>query len=384
MTLREPTWDDARAAAHASAVALPVEDVAVGAASARVLASDVLPATALPPWDYSAMDGWAVSGTGPWRVIGRVLAGTIPVASLAPGEAVGIATGAPVPAGTTAVLRSEDGTMEGSLLAGAVDPGRDIRWAGEECRADEVIVPAGTRITPAVLGALCAAGCDVVDVRRRPTARVLVFGDELLDSGPPRGGRVRDSLGPQVPLWLERMGVDVLGVMHVEDTLESHVQALESASGVDIVVTTGGTAAGPVDHLHRALDAIDARLVVDQVACRPGHPQLLARWDTAHVLGLPGNPQSAVVALMTLGQALIDGLQAMPLRTLDEVVMDADVGAPVHETRIVAARLRSASAVPVDHLGSGMLRGLAAADGFAVVPPGGVIRGTTVRWLPLP
>jgi molybdopterin molybdotransferase len=390
MTLHEPTWDQARAAAHASAEPLDVEIVPIQAAHARVLAVDVRPLTPLPPWDYSAMDGWAVHGPGPWRIVGQVLAGTLPTMAISAGECVVIATGAPVPEGTTAVLRREDGTVDADgevpRVTGVTASGRDIRWAGEECRIDEVLVPAGAVITPAVLGALCAGGTDEVQVRRRPRAHLLVFGDEILESGAPRDGRVRDSLGPQIPLWLSRMGVDVVGVTSaVTDTLTAHVDAINACGDVDLVITTGGTAAGPVDHLHEALLRCGADLIVDQVACRPGHPQLLASLGAGrHLLGLPGNPQSAVVALMTMGVPLVAALTGQPLTPMPEVAMTADVTAPARETRLVAAVLSGGVATPVDHLGSGMLRGLAAADGFAVIPPGGVSAGSVVRWLALP
>jgi molybdopterin molybdotransferase len=385
MTLYEPSWDDARAAAHRSAAPLDTEVVEIADAYERVTAFDIRPLTPLPPWDYSAMDGWAVSGAGPWRITGTVLAGSLPVHALAPGEAVVIATGAPVPDGTTAVLRSEDGVIEDGSLHGQTTAGKDIRFAGEECRVDEVLIPAGTVITPAVLGALCAGGADDVVVRRRPRARLIVFGDELLTSGPSIDGRVRDSLGLQIPLWLGRCGVEVVGVVHVEDTIEAHVAALNEADDVELVVTTGGTAAGPVDHLHRALSACGARLVVDHVACRPGHPQLLASWSpTRHALGLPGNPQSAVVALMTLGAAVTAGLTARPLSALPTVSVTTDVAAPARETRLIAATLHGGEVTAVEYLGSGMLRGLAAAHGFAIIPPGGVAAGTAVRWMALP
>ncbi len=382
MTLTEPPWDEARGAAHAAAVPLPVQSVPVGEAVGRVLATPAVAATPLPPFDSSAMDGYAVAGDGPWHLVGEVLAGYPLARVLNHGECVRIATGGAVPDGATAVLRWEDAEVRQQRVMGVVARGRDIRPAGEEVAAGATLVPAGTLLGPAHVGLAAAGGADRLEVAQRPRASVLIFGDELLQEGPARGGRVRDSLGPQLPGWLARLGVETVALRHVPDTLDAHVRAVEQAEG-DIVVTTGGTAAGPVDHLHRALAQVGASLVVDSVAVRPGHPMLLARWPHRWLIGLPGNPQSAVVALLSLGAPLVAGLTRRPPPSLGTCVLAEDVPAPATETRLVLARLQDGRARPVAHLGSGMLRGLADADGFAVVSPGGQPAGTTARWLPL-
>lgn len=377
-------WASARAAAHACGRPVPWEYVSVGHAHRRVLAADLSATTSLPAFTSSAMDGWAVAGDGPWVVTGTVLAGSTGPA-LAPGHAVVIATGAQVPAGTTAVLRSEDGALRGDLLDGAVRAGENLRAAGEEAKLGEVLLPAGELLTPAHLGLAAAGGHDVVPVVRRPTVAVLVLGDELVDRGPSGSGRVRDSLGPQLPAWLELLGLDVRLVQRVPDTLSAVVRALGDTGDVDVVVTTGSTAAGPVDLLHAGLDAIGAAYVVDSVRVRPGHPMLLALRDAGGaVLGLPGNPQAAVVALLTLGSAYVDALHGRDLADLEQVCTREDHAAPPRATRLVLARRGDAGAVAVRHQGSAMLRGLAEADGYLVVPPGGAYAGTRLPWLPLP
>ena len=267
------------------------------------------------------------------------------------------------------------GVSHGLLRAEAV-AGRHLRPAGEEAAEGSLLIAAGSVLGPAHLGLAAAAGADTVDVVRRPTARVLVLGDELLDSGTPGDGRVRDALGPQVPAWLERLGVDCAGVTRVQDTLDAHLVALDSADDVDLVVTTGGTAAGPADHVHRAIAARSGSLIVDSVAVRPGHPMLLAtlpgrRW----LVGLPGNPQAAVAALLTLGGPLVAALLGRPLPVLGAAISPIDVCAPRHATRLVLAALGPDGVEPTTHHGSGMLRGLAVADGYLVVPPGRQHRG---------
>ena len=266
-----------------------------------------------------------------------------------------------------------------------------MRPAGEEASRGEVLLPAGTRLDPVRLGLAAAAGHDRLPVAVRPGAVVLVLGDELLRAGPARDGRIRDSLGPAVPGLLERLGARPVGVRRVPDTLAAHVEALAAARGTELVVTTGGTASGPVDHLHAAVAAVGGELLVDGVAVRPGRPMLLARLaERCWLLGLPGNPQAAVAALLTLGAPLVHALLGRGLPDLPTAVLGADVAAPVGVTRLVAARWAAeveagaGTVVPVPGRGPGMLRGLAVADGFAVVPPGGAGARQTVGWLPLP
>ncbi len=392
MTLREPSWPDARAAARC-ATPLPEITVVLAAADRHVLAADAVARTDLPGFDTSAMDGWAVCGPGPWSVAGEVLAGGAPAVTLQPGQACVIATGAAVPVGTTAVVRREHGTLAADLLHASVTPGAEVRPAGEECRDGDVLATCGSTVGPALIGLLSAAGLDEVRVRRPPRVAIVLFGDELLTSGVAGVGRVRDSLGPQLPGWLQRLGATVAGVSRAADTLADHVEAIAAAAvGADVVVTTGGTAAGPVDHLHPAVAALGGSFIVDAVAVRPGHPMALAdlapggggSGRAGWLLALPGNPHSAVVSLMTLGAPLLDSLLGRPAAAPAGATMAESATAPPHEHRLLACRLVDGRAVPVAHLGSAMLRGLAAADGFAVLPPGGAGAGQQVVWLPLP
>ncbi len=170
-----------------------------------------------------------------------------------------------------------------------------------------------------------------------------MFGDELLVEGLPGAGRVRDSLGPQVPGWLRRYGAATVPGFAprgpVEDTLEAHVAAIQAALAVsDLVCTTGGTMHGPVDHLHPALAELGARYIADTVAVRPGFPMLLAEVPgagpggrTAFVAGLPGNPQSAIVALVSLVVPLLAGLTGRAAPAMSEVTLgetDPRAGGP--------------------------------------------------------
>ncbi|RRR99445.1 molybdopterin molybdotransferase MoeA [Glycomyces terrestris] len=362
------SWTEARETAWAAgydAKPAPAElpfDEAAGSA----LAAPLVAVSDLPAFPTSAVDGWAVAGPGPWRTGGEVLAGHVP-GPLEPGAAVKIATGAQVPEGADGVIRLEHGTVADGFVTGP--HAREWREAGEEARRGEELLPAGTPVTPPVIGLAAAAGHLTLPAHGRPRARVVVFGDELLTSGVSGQGRIRDALGPMVPHLLAAAGADAgPSIGPVEDTLEAHVAALrEALAGADLVCTTGGTMVGPVDHLHAALAEIGAEYVLNTVAVRPGFPMLLARTaDGRFVAGLPGNPQSAVIAVVTVVAPLLAGLRGLPLPPLRSVELAEDVpgrGSFTHLALVDPAGRRLA------HHGSAMLRGLAGAAGFAVIPP---------------
>ncbi|MET8434856.1 molybdopterin-binding protein [Streptomyces sp900116325] len=410
-------WREARAlAARAGRGAAPrTERLSLDSALGHVLAEPLAALTDLPSFDTSAMDGWVVAGPGPWA-LGRsdggggelgILAGHSAPAPLPDGEGVRIATGARIPANATAVIRSEHAHVDearGLLYAQRqVVPGQDIRPRGQECRSGDQLLPAGTMVTPAVLGLSAAAGYDELVTVPRPRVDVLVLGDELLTAGLPHDGLIRDALGPMIGPWLRALGAEVSAPRRLGDDAEALQHAL-TTSDADLVITTGGTAAGPVDHVHPVLAKIGAGLLVDGVAVRPGHPMLLARLPSGgpYLVGLPGNPLAAVSGLLTLAEPLLRGLAGRAPEEPYRVVVRDEVHGHPHDTRLVPVvhRVGSAKAagsptgngagagvehvVPLHYNGPAMLRGIAAADGLAVVPPGGVRSGTEVEILDLP
>ncbi|GAB3148767.1 molybdopterin-binding protein [Micromonospora sonneratiae] len=392
-------WALARSQVHAAGreAAAPVVELPLADTDGLTLAEPLTTLTDLPAFPCSSVDGWAVRGAPPWRVVGRALAGSVPVPLTEDGTTVEIATGAMVPVGADGVLRVEESTRTGDgRITGVLRPAPEWRAPGEEARAGEQLLPAGTPVDPGVVGLAASCGYDVLRVRRAPRAALLVFGDELLTTGRPGDGRVRDALGPAVPAWLRRYGCtvdpsDVIGP--VADTLSAHVTALRAAlDRADLVCTTGGTMHGPVDHLHPALTELGAEYVVNTVAVRPGFPMLLARVVGADgrvrfVAGLPGNPQSAIVALVSLVAPLLAGLQGRPMPVLPQATLAEPIRGRGNYTHLALVRVDPAqgTAHPVRHVGSAMLRGLAQADGFAVIPPGTQGEpGERVSVVPLP
>lgn len=421
------SWPAARAAAHrAIRDPLPETSLSLGLALDQVLAGPLPALTDLPSFDTSAMDGWAVAGPGPWQVAdhgdrprraagrgsgrgsgarnsgargsgGRssspgagVLAGQDEPEPLPDGHAVPIATGARIPPGTSAVLRSEYGELRASgrrlHAAAPPEPGADIRPRGQECRSGDELLPAGTVVNPAVLGLAAAAGYDELSVVPRPRVDLLVLGDELLHSGLPCGGRIRDALGPMAGPWVEAFGGYPGPPRFLGDDAEALFEAV-TTSTADLVVTTGGTAAGPVDHVHSVLDRAGATLLVDGVAVRPGHPMLLAGLPTGGCLvGLPGNPLAAVSGLLTLVEPVLCRLSGRSLPEPAQAALSGEVSAHPEDTRLVPVRNDGPGTVrPVRYAGPAMLRGIAAADALAVIPPGRTVRaGDGVRLLRLP
>ncbi|MEV5237693.1 molybdopterin-binding protein [Streptomyces cinnamoneus] len=390
---RAVSWPVARAVAGEVGEAPVAVHCGVAEALGQTVGGVVVALTDLPAFDTSAMDGWAVAGPGPWRLPHGeehpgILAGCPDVPPLRDGEAVRIATGARVPPGATAVLRSEHGTVrpQGELYASRhLTQGQDIRPRGQECRRGDELLPAGTLVTPAVLGLVSAAGYDRLRVVPRPRVEVLVLGDELLREGLPHDGRIRDALGPMLGPWLQALGAETVGVRRLGDDAAALRAALE-ASDADVVLTTGGTAGGPVDHVHPTLHRLGAELLVDGVAVRPGHPMLLARLaPRRYLVGLPGNPLAAVAGLMTLAEPLLRTLSGRPPAERWGARLAEAVPGHATDTRLVPVAYEGGGRVrPLRFHGPAMLRGIASADALAVVPPGGVEHGGQAELLGLP
>ncbi|WP_051834484.1 molybdopterin molybdotransferase MoeA [Streptomyces sp. NRRL S-15] len=390
---RATAWAGARALAERLGRAAPLaaHRLPLDRALGHVLAEAVVALTDLPSFDTSAMDGWAVAGPGPWSVREGegLLAGRGAAEPLPDGQALRIATGARLPADATAVIRSEHAHCDeakGLLHATReVVPGQDIRPRGQECRSGDELLPVGTVVTPPVLGLAAAAGYDALVAVPRPRVDVFVLGDELLTAGLPRDGLIRDALGPMLAPWLRSLGAEVAEPRRLDDDAEALRHALVS-SDADLILTTGGTASGPVDHVHPVLADIGAELLVDGVAVRPGHPMLLARLAEGGpcLVGLPGNPLAAVSGLLTLAEPLLRAIAGRSAPDRYSAPVHEEVHGHPHDTRLIPVVHRDESVVALHYKGPAMLRGIAAADGLAVVPPGGVRSGTEVEILDLP
>ncbi len=393
------TWEEARLAAFEAATPIPAGPVPLPLALGRKLDRDVIALQDMPHYASSAMDGWAVNGSGPW-----ILAE--PGARLAPHQASPVVTGGLIPPGGKAVLRSESAALGkdedglpvlmtgGSARPGEPRNGQHIRKAGEEALAGDVLVRAGAKLNPAHLALAALAGYDELQVQGKPLVRLLFTGSEVIEQGVPVPGQVRDTFGPQLPAVVEMLGGIAGEQQRIGDSYDEWLAALEDVVPevpgapdlpADVVITTGGTGRSGTDHLRGAVAELGGRLVVDGIAMRPGHPAVLAELpDGRFVLGLPGNPLAAMMALVTVGGPLLAALGHGSLPPVQEVPCGSMIEPDPGRTRLMPFRLLYGMASPAQHTGPGMMRGLASADGVMVVPPHGVQLGELVPAVALP
>ncbi len=369
-------WPKARAVAHAAPQPLPAVRVALAGTAGLTLAEPIETAVDLPPFDAAAMDGFAVAGAGPWRILGEVRAGTVRPGRIEAGEAVGIATGAQMPSGAEAVLPVENAHRDGDIVSGELVPSRThIRHRGEDAPAGERLAAAGARIGPALLGLAATCGHNALLVRPRPRVLVLVTGDELTQDGPSGGGLVRDAVGPVLPPLIDQLGGEVHALRHVPDLpqgllAEALAPSADGAGEAQVVVVSGSTSVGATDQLRHVLHSCGARWVVDTVACRPGRPQLLAGLpDGRWLVGLPGNPFAALASAYTLLGPLLAGLSGQLLPKLPRVELSGDVRPAPGLTRLLPVAWDGAAARIVAGHRSAFLHGAALANALAAIPP---------------
>ncbi len=361
------------------------EEVAVSRARGRVLAAPVVAAGALPPFDNSAMDGYALAGRieagQAYRLVGRAAAGEPFREELRPGEAVRILTGAVVPPGTTAILRQEDAELGPSTVRCRTVPveGANIRRAGEDVGVGDALIPPGTRIETEHIALLAALGVATIRVRRRVRVAVLSTGSELRQPGETLvEGAVYDANRAMLLSLLDRGEfVSIDGGIVPDHPLALADRLFTASESADLVITSGGASAGETDHLRAAALRAGGSLDSLHIALKPGRPLGLGRIGRALVLGLPGNPLAALAAYLLLGRPLLDRLaglapQPLPLRTA--IAGFARKSDPLR-TELFPARIRGEDHLgrplvePTGSTGAARLRPLLAAEGFCVLAP---------------
>ncbi|MEH1017414.1 molybdopterin molybdotransferase MoeA [Micromonospora sp. CPCC 206060] len=365
-------WADARRLAFELAAPLAAEPAALASAVGRTLAAPMRAAVPVPGFDNAAMDGYAVHGPGPWRVVDRVLAGHLHAPPRLSGQtAVEIATGAPVPEGTDRVVPYEAADRTGESVWAPPSVREHVRRRGEYARPEQELVPAGSLVTPPVLGLAASVGLDTLTVHARPRVRLVISGDELVPAGTPGWGQVRDAIGPMLRPLLTCWGADLLDSRLVGDEPEWFAAAIaDSVADADVTIVCGASSVGPADGLHHGLRRLDATVHVDGVACRPGHPQVLAQAGSRWIVGLPGNPFAALVAALTLVDPLLAALAGAPLAELETAPLAEALPPEDRRTRIVPVRWSTTGLHVIEGGQPGYLGGAARADAFAVVAAG--------------
>ncbi|MFG1781847.1 NTP transferase domain-containing protein [Rhodococcus oryzae] len=385
--------DEARRAVRDAVAMLPARSAAPLAAIGGVLARPMLAADALPRIDISAMDGYAVSGDGPWQLDTAIrYAGSEDEVELETGHAVRIATGAHVPSGATSVVRDEHVELSDTTLSRRPDaPVRDdTRRRGENWQPGAPLAEAGEPVTPAVVSVALSGEVPELLVRGPVTAHIVVTGDEIRRDGPLRTGQTRDSLGPVMPHFLSWCGIRTAAESHLRDTVGGFDELLaqpvsEAESRPDLIVIVGATGGGAADHLRMALTRCGARLVVGRVRCRPGGSQVVAVLpDGRIVLGLPGNPFAAVGTLLMTAPAVVAALTGAPAPIPPRAPIENAAELASDAPRVVTATRRPDgrwyAAAPV---GTAHLAALIGADALAIIEPA-TPDGGSAELLPLP
>ncbi len=295
------------------------ESLAFNRAGGRVLAEAVNAPIDLPSFDNSRMDGvafahasLAAEGTTRLRLIGEQYAGVLRGLRVGPGECVRITTGAPLPEGTdTVAIREDIVERDGGVdIPAGLHAGADVRRVGEDVLAGTEVLRAGQVLTPARIGLAAALGVPTLTVARRPTVAVFTTGDELVEPGMPvLPGQVYNSNRDLLMGLLRAEGLEPTAWPTLPDDPERmQVMLSDAASAFDVVITSGGVSAGQKDHLPGLLET-HGRVAFWKVRMKPGMPVLFGGWDRALFLCLPGNPVSTLATFLTLGRALLDGLQ---------------------------------------------------------------------------
>jgi molybdopterin molybdotransferase len=378
------TVDEARTRILAGLHPMPAEIVALANAWNRVSAEPVIARLTQPPSDVSAMDGYALRAAdgglhAALRVIGAAPAGHPFDGNVGPGQAVRLFTGSVVPGGADAILLQEDAERSGDTVVvnEAVAAGRHIRRAGQDFSKGDMVIPPGRRITARDVGLAAAANHPWLGVHRRPRVAILATGDEIAMPGEPiPSGGIVSSNSHALAALVRAVGGEPTVLPVAKDTTEAIAAVADQVGGFDLLVTTGGASVGDHDLVISGLQT--RGLVVDfwQIAMRPGKPLLFGRMAAVPVLGLPGNPVSAMVcaALFLLpALALMQGLPAGPPPTVSAVL-----GTAVRENDRRADHLRAT--VSADESGrivvtpfpvqdSAMLRRLALADALVLRAP---------------
>jgi len=365
---------------------LPAEHVSVAAASGRFLASDVAAPIALPAFDNSAMDGYAVrvedvaaarnDSPVPLRFIGSVPAGASLEGAVAPGTCVRIFTGSPLPRGADAVVMQEDTRASGATVEvlDAVKPWENVRLTGQDIKAGAVAARRGEPLTAPRAGLLAALGVASVSVARQPTIALLGTGNELVEPGTPlQPGQIYESNRTLLaPLIAAAGGVPRVLPLVLDDPQETATALRRAFDECDGVITTGGVSVGEHDYVKAAFESLGGVLDFWKVNIKPGKPFVFGRLGEKFLFGLPGNPVSAFVTFLLLVRpallrwqgATATGLPAHPAILAEELHNRGDRR---HFMRVVvnpAGQVRSAG-LQASHA----LSSLAAANALLEVPP---------------
>ena len=377
---------------------LPPERLALARTHGRIVVRDIDAPIAQPPFDNSAMDGYALrfadlDGETTLQLNGEQFAGRALGLRVGPGTCIRITTGAPLPEGADTVVVREVVRVEGDriVVPEGIKSGANIRRAGEDLRVGDRVLQAGQVLTPARVASAASVGIDALEVSTRPTVAVFTTGDELVPPGLPLApGEIHDSNRELLMGLLRADGFEPTAWPTLPDVPERVASMLrDAASSFDVVITCGGVSAGEKDLIPALLET-HGTVHFWKVRMKPGMPVLFGALDRALLLGLPGNPVSVFATYATLGRRLLDGLQG---RTEARRQWRARLAAPIEKPharrefqrgRLEAGEDGTLRVHPDTATGSHRLHAAAMADALIVVPDGpqSLAEGDVVDVLP--
>jgi molybdopterin molybdotransferase len=312
--------DEARQRILKGVVRLGTENVTLAQARGRVLAKSIVARRDQPPFAASAMDGFAVRAadtTEPpvrLKLIGTSAAGHAFRGAVGPGTAVRILTGAPMPKSADAVVIQENTTThaDGVTILRPAVAGRHIRRRALDFSRGDTLVEAHQRLGPRDIGLIAAGNQAVVPVFRKPRIALFATGDELVaPGGAPRADQIVSSNGHALQSLIESFGAEVLNLGIVPDTLQATKAAVRRGLAADVLLSTGGASVGDTDFVQEAFRACGVKVDFWKVALRPGKPFMYGRKGRTHIMGLPGNPVSALVTASIFLRPLVAALQGL-------------------------------------------------------------------------
>lgn len=389
--------DAALAKILADMLTLAAETVSLPESHNRVLAEDIVSPIDLPPFDNSAMDGYAIhfedssdasrSNAVALTVTMDIMAGGVPGGQLKPGEAARIMTGAPIPAGATAVIpvedtddnwsKGEDRPLPSEVrLYRSLARGENVRRAGENIKAGETIMKAGTVIGPAEVGMLAGIGCPRVDVIRQPKVAILSSGDELVDIYDELApGKIRDTNGYTLAALVRQSGGIPIRLPIAKDRLESVRALFRRALEInpDLLISTAGVSVGAADLVKTVMDEL-GDIDFWRINMRPGKPLAYGTIQGVPFFGLPGNPVSTMVTFEVLVKPALAKIAARPFKqeTVNAITSETikSDGRRSYIRVILSQEHGRIMARTTGIQSSGALMSMVKADGLAIVPEG--------------
>lgn len=356
----------------------PIETLPVVDSCGRILAEDITARVPMPPFDKTAMDGYAIlsdDSSTDFEIIETLGAGDLFTQSLAIGKCTKIMTGGMVPPGTGRVIPVENADeIDGHVHFTHRGSDTHLCYRGEDFAEGALLGRSGNRITPALAAILISCGADQVAVRSHPTGRVFSTGNELIEPGAPLPqGRIYDSNGPMLDALLRQHDVTLTPRGRIPDDLDASIRILaEATRNHDVICLSGGVSAGDFDYIPRALEACGMTLHFSGIRVKPGKPMTVATSDRCLVMAFPGNPVSTFVMFHLFGIPALNAIAGRRIHPRFMTLRLDNAFRRKHAERLefVPARLTPDGISQIPYHGSAHLAALALVEGFLVIPPG--------------